>query len=188
MKRLFLATVFFSSIMCCSISNAGPRGYVAFRGGLSDVRETALADRHDASLAPSAAVGVYNGPFRAEVEYTHIPELDIEKEYDRDLFTAKFNRVMGNAYIELPISYNVRPFVMGGIGVANYDVNHYGTEVSGSNFAWNVGGGIAFLLNRNVSLDVGGRYVDLGDVELETQNKKMSFDTVETYVGMRFLF
>ncbi|MBR6730848.1 MAG: porin family protein [Alphaproteobacteria bacterium] len=185
MKKLILfATVSFISVSAV----AGPRGYIAPRVGLSDVRETAVKDHHEAEFAPGVALGLAHGPLRGEVEYTHITEADIEKDGDFDVLNAKFNRVMVNGYVDLQLSYHVRPYIMAGVGVAHHNVSYKEEDFSGSNFAWNAGAGVGFHLNRNLALDIGMKYVDLGEVELENQEKDFSFDTVETYAGLRFIF
>ena len=185
MKKLIL----FTSVILFSVSaGASPKGYIAPRVGLSDVRETDVNDHHDAGFAPGVALGLSSGPFRAEMEYTHITEADIEKNRYDDVMNAKFNRVMVNGYVDLQLSYYVRPYIMAGIGVARHDVTYEQENISGSNFAWNAGAGVGFYLNRNLAVDVGMKYVDLGDVELENQEKELSFDTVETYAGLRFMF
>lgn len=192
MKKTFLLlTTFIFASLITSKSHAN--GYVSIKMGLSDIRETEIKDHHDASFAPSGAIGVANGPFRAEIEYTHLTEADIEKEIysnrDKDILNTKFNRIMGNAYIDLYMSRYIQPYIMAGAGVANYRINYQNNSYTGSNFSWNVGGGVGFKLNRNLALDIGCKYVDLGSVELDNQeNTKMSFDTVETYTGLRFMF
>lgn len=185
MKKLILL----SAVCLFSFSQEGfAKGYISPRIGLSDVRETAVRDHHDASFAPGVAIGVAHGPLRAEVEYTHMLEADIEKEYETDLLNAKFDRVMVNGYVDLGLSYYVRPYVMAGVGVAHHEVTYKGEDFSGSNMAWNVGAGVGFYLNRNLALDVGVKYIDLGDVEMDSSDKDFSFDTVETYTGLRFMF
>ena len=187
MKKLIL----FSTVFILSVSSfAGTKGYISPRMGLSDVRETMVQDHHDASFAPGVAVGVSAGPLRAEVEYTHLTEAEIEEDgfsYG-DIVEAKFNRVMVNGYVDLQLSYYVRPYIMAGVGVAQHDVSYKGDDISGSKFAWNAGAGVGFHLNRNLALDVGMKYVDMGEVQLENQDKDLSFDAVETYAGLRFMF
>ncbi len=185
MKNLILfTTISLFSFSCL----AGPRGYIAPRIGLSDVRETAVKDHHEAGFAPGVAFGVMYGPLRGEVEYTHIAETDIEKEGERDVLNAKFNRVMANGYVDLRMSYYVRPYIMAGVGVAHHNVSYRQEDFSGSNFAWNAGAGVGFHLNRNLAFDVGVKYIDLGDVKLEKEEKDFSFDAVETHAGLRFMF
>lgn len=189
MKKITYFMGVFAFLFLFSLtSNAASYGYVSPRVGLSDIRETELKDHHDASFMPGVAVGTAVGPLRAEVEYTHLTEADIEAEKGHDVLNAKFNRVMVNGYVDLRLSPGVRPYVTAGAGVARYDVSYQGEDLSGSNFVWNAGAGVGFYLNRNLALDVGCRYVDLGKVELEKQEKEMTFDTVETYAGLRFMF
>ena len=163
--------------------------YFAVRGGLSDLRETSQIDTHEAGVVPSAAVGLYAGPLRGEVEYAYQSSTDLVKDrFDHEVVTAEFQRVMANGYIDLKVTRNVLPYLMAGAGMARHNVEVLEEKISGSNFAWNVGAGVGFRLTRNVTADVGARYVDLGKVEYKEGQKELVFDTVETYAGLRFMF
>ena len=175
-----------------SLSNtvdARMRGYFSVRGGLSDVREKTYLDTNEAVFVPSGAVGFYDGPFRAEVEYAYLSSGDFEKKgTDTPILKTKFSRVMGNAYIDLKMTPYIHPYVSAGAGVAHYNVEHKDLKKTGSNFAWSAGGGVGFRLTRNLTADAGIRYIDLGEVELKEGSDPLTFDTVETYMGLRFLF
>ncbi|MGL4209491.1 MAG: outer membrane protein, partial [Candidatus Adiutrix sp.] len=61
------------------------------------------------------------------------------------------------------------------------------------NFAWNVGGGVGWYLNENLSLDLGYRYVDLGTaapghikVENYVTDANLDYTAHELSVGLRF--
>ena len=179
-------------VLCCLLSatsEARTRGYFTFRGGLSDVRETNDLDRHQAVFVPSGAVGLYNGPLRGEVEYAYMSSGDFEKKgTNTPILKTQFSRVMGNAYIDLKLTPYVQPYVTAGAGVAHYNIEQKDLKKTGSNFAWSAGGGVGFRLTRNLTADAGIRYIDLGEVELKEGSDPLTFDTVETYMGLRFLF
>lgn len=174
-------------LSCSAYARSG--AYFAVRGGMSDVRETSVVDTHEAGFAPSGAIGVYSGPLRGEVEYTYQSSADLIKEgYDNDILTASFHRVMANGYLDLNVTRNVIPYLTAGAGIARHNVEVLEEKISGSNFAWNVGAGFGLRLTRNVTADAGIRYVDLGKVEYNEGKNEMTFDTVETYAGLRFMF
>ena len=55
-----------------------------------------------------------------------------------------------------------------------------------NNFAWQVGAGVGYALNDNVSLDAGYRYVDYGD--FTEDGTKLETSAHELYVGARYAF
>ena len=185
-----MRSLVFMLCLLASVSSFARSGvYFAVRGGLSDLRETEQTDTHAAGTVPSAAVGVYAGPLRGEVEYAYQSSTDFAKDRrGHETLKADFHRVMANGYIDLNASRNVLPYLMAGAGVARHNVDVLKEKISGSNFAWNVGAGVGFRLTRNVTADVGARYVDLGKVEYDNGQKELIFDTVETYAGLRFMF
>ena len=185
-----MRSLVFMLCLLASVSSFARSGvYLAVRGGLSDVRETSQVDTHEAGTVPSAAVGVYSGPFRGEVEYAYQSSTDlVQDRFDNELLTVEFQRVMANGYVDLNVTRNVIPYLMAGAGMARHNVEVLKEKISGSNFAWNVGAGVGFRLTRNVTADVGARYVDLGKVEYDEGKKELTFDTVETYAGLRFMF
>lgn len=188
-KSLLFVSLFALCLALPNMADARMRGYFTVRGGLSDVRETTYLDTNEAVFVPSGAVGLYNGPLRAEVEYAYLSSGDFEKtDSDKPILKTKFSRVMGNGYIDLKVSPYIQPYIGAGAGVVHYNVEHDEFKKTGSNFAWSAGGGVGFRLTRNLTADAGIRYIDLGKVELKEGAEELSFDTVETYAGLRFLF
>ena len=184
--RLFV----FALVLCLSYNSYARSGaYFSLRAGLSDTRETSEIDTHEASFSPSGAVGVYMGPLRGEIDYTYQSSADLaENGMDDKLVTAEFQRVMANGYLDLRVTRNVIPYLTAGAGIARHNIEVLEEKISGSNFAWNVGAGVGFRLTRNLTADTGIRYVDLGKVELNNGEKELTFDTVETFAGLRFMF
>lgn len=172
-----------SICMVLILSNvAYARGYFGARGGVSEVKEEdVLHKRTDAGMG-SGYIGAYSGPFRGEAEYTFLTN----SKYKSDNLEARFQRVMGQAYIDLPITPYVIPYLNAGAGVAFKSVKSQGEKETGSNFAWNVGGGLGIKLTRNIVADAGFRYVDMGDANVGEQD--MHFNACEGYFGARLLF
>jgi opacity protein-like surface antigen len=83
---------------------------------------------------------------------------------------------MANAYYDFPIPGPVTPYVGGGIGVARNElgtttISAGGTQlaaVGGSTktqFAWQVGGGLAFSVLPTIAIDIAYHYLDAGKFE-----------------------
>ena len=85
-----------------------------------------------------------------------------------------------NAYYDINTNTVFTPYVGGGVGVAFINVKQSGVDTFSTapqnnnwasserdvtNFAWNVGTGIAWNMNKNSTIDLGYRYVNLGKVK-----------------------
>ncbi len=94
--------------------------------------------------------------------------------------TAKVSVVtaMVNGYLDLATWYGVTPYVGGGVGGARLEITDYqstvtppfGGDTSRSqwNVAWAAMGGVAYRVAPNMQIDVGYRYLSLGDVTTGT--------------------
>ncbi len=88
--------------------------------------------------------------------------------YTAGLGTALF---MANAYVDLGTWRGITPYVGGGVGVAAHNLNGLydvgggvAQNTSPANFAWAVMAGLAFNITPNLKMDIGYRYVDMGDI------------------------
>ena len=89
-------------------------------------------------------------------------------------FTSKMTSktVFFNGYYDFTNTSKFTPFVGGGIGFSMNNTKTNGSLTNGTlpaegtinktDFAWNVGGGVAYALTEHISLDVTYRYADLG--------------------------
>lgn len=111
-------------------------------------------------------------------------------------YTADLETWVGlvNGYIDLGTWRGVTPYVGAGVGFASIsvegfkDVNvpnnsvFYGDGSSSStNFAWALYGGISYDVTQQFTLDLGYRYLDLGDVHTGTAT---AFDGSSSYEGL----
>ena len=132
---------------------------------------------------------------------------------------------LANGYFDLGTFYGVTPFVGGGVGVAfnnltgftdsgstvtqtTYQsgqiVNGGGVSAGGTfkdkgktNFAWALHAGFAFAVSHNLKLEVGYRYINLGQASTGVLNcfcgqtfspmKVKDLDAHEVKVGLRYL-
>jgi opacity protein-like surface antigen len=82
---------------------------------------------------------------------------------------------LANGYLDLGTWYGITPFVSGGVGFANnwlqnfYDVSAqpaggfgYAQNRTQTNFAWQVGAGLAYNVTPNLKLEVAYRRTDMG--------------------------
>jgi opacity protein-like surface antigen len=136
----------------------------------------------DGSPFVSVDVGVRLLDFRFELEYTYIHNLSkVEISSTSKNITAE--NKMANIYYNfygLPL---VKFYVNGGVGTTNFS----GKNKSNNNFAWNLGLGINLSLLNIINIDVGYRYVDMGELQIEG-GPKMNQSSNDVYVGLRFGF
>lgn len=167
-------------------------------------------------------------PVRAELEYALFSEAKgkgSHAEYDMgtlDVYGLKqkhqIHTLFVNAYYDITNETVFTPYIGAGVGMAfvrtkaEANFNDYGTgddwSLSGSssrktntNFAWNIGAGVSWELNQQVSLDLGYRFAGLGkvksnsatlhapdgqqaDIKAETKNLYMH----QVALGVRFSF
>lgn len=142
----------------------------------------------------------FNVPIRAEVEYSLFSQVEADKNRlnpeDSDWnesFKQKFDiqTLFLNAYWDINTGTAFTPYVGAGIGMAFIDtkyncrgqsvsdpVNDWVATSTGSksrtNFAWNVGAGLGYDFNEYVTLDIGYRFVSLGNVK---SSKGQQMDT-----------
>jgi opacity protein-like surface antigen len=57
-------------------------------------------------------------------------------------------------------------------------------------FTWQLGAGVAYAVNDNVTVDAGYRYVDCNDFDYSDSENDVSVDTSahEFYIGARYAF
>ncbi|MGL4209492.1 MAG: outer membrane protein [Candidatus Adiutrix sp.] len=138
-------------------------------------------------------------PFRTEFEFlmrksptvnyglaTNGPEFYSKHEVKPDVYST-----MVNAYFDIRTDTAVTPYLGGGLGAAYIDtsiesayfldsagenqVRKYNGSRNTTNFAWNVGGGVAFEMRENISLDLGYRYSDFGKLDVGEGNNERTF-------------
>ena len=86
----------------------------------------------------------------------------VKKEgHSADVWTVP---ALMNVYLSMPYRH-FEPYVMGGLGMAwnKADSTHATKGDSKMSFAWTAGAGIGYRLSRCWALDLGYRYVDLGE-------------------------
>ncbi len=81
--------------------------------------------------------------------------------------TIRTFALMANVWYDIPMGSGLTPYLGGGIGYADSEVEH-GLVMNGSggDFAWQLGAGLNFAMTEKMSLGIGYRYMDAGDVTL----------------------
>jgi len=126
--------------------------------------------------------------------------------YSGEVKTGLF---LANGYLDMGTWYGFTPYIGGGVGVAVYQVSSFkdvslyplggfGTapDHTSANFAWALMAGVAYHITPNLLLDVGYRYVNMGDISTgaiscsstcnhETQHFNMEANDVR--VGLRWM-
>ncbi len=133
-----------------------------------------------------------------------VPE-DVEDPMHTDL---RSTTLMANFYYDFGKFGRFVPYVGFGLGVAYHELDEvYFTEnpfltnrIRGNNdlsFAWSVMAGAAYQLTSNAVLDVGYRYMDLGEIESDRVdsagfvNPAVKFDDIQSHeikIGLRYHF
>lgn len=154
--------------------------------------QNALADKKHKDdvwglrLAAGAATPVKYGQVRGELELGWNDDAKDSNNFAfkvKDTYTHKFATelsvysAMLNVYYDIDMGTKFTPYVGGGIGLAHLKNKtkvtgstpagalNSGSSESENNFAWNIGAGVSYAVNSNVSIDAGYRYTDYGNVK-----------------------
>jgi opacity protein-like surface antigen len=105
-----------------------------------------------------------------------------------------------NGYIDLGTWYRLTPYIGGGAGVAYTRVSGYsgpdppfsGADKNQWGLAWAAMAGVSYPVSRNMMVDVGYRYLNIGNVKTASDaSGDMTFKNVgahEVRVGLRWSF
>ena len=136
-----------------------------------------------------AALGYRYTYFRAELEFTWREETEKKTgEIDaRNTSTFQTMSYMLNLYADLTPYSMFTPYVMAGIGMTNieYEFQGFGrraVKYEEDNFTWAVGGGLSAKLTNRINIDIGYRFLNMGEIE------SASIRAHEVYGGFRYVF
>lgn len=110
--------------------------------------------------------------------------------------------LLANVYWDFHNESAFTPYVNAGLGMAfnyaGYDVavgsTNFSMDEQRTNFAWNVGAGLAYSINESISVDAGYRFLDLGTTEASATigQNRYKIETKpynhELMLGVRFTF
>ena len=196
-KLLSAFAAFLMSMSLAASASAECDGfYMGVRGGIVNHNlgdsDEALGDRFeidDNSWMAAAALGYRYTYFRAEVEFTWREETEKKTgEIDaRNTSTFQTMSYMFNVYADLTPYSMFTPYIMAGIGMTNieYEFQGFGRKAvkyEEDYFTWAVGGGLSAKLTNRINIDVGYRFLNMGEIE------SASIRAHEVYGGFRYVF
>lgn len=206
MKKTYL-TMVSAAVLTMALAGAAQARdgfYVAARGGYTDYNVNSIkdgaADKAKVELGGvwnmSGAIGYKVNYFRIEGEYTYRDNSD--DQYETKTAGAYHETVldsdsfMANAYLDMMPNYWISPYIMGGIGLSRLDLETHDVSPGGTgsdketnsanNFTYAFGGGLSLRLNRCLNLDMGYRYVDMGELD------DADINAHEWNMGLRYTF
>lgn len=197
MKKL-LPCLLIGSMFVTTTPASAKSLYFSVKGGLShqetEIRPVNAFSQTDTEDNPfgSFAIGVRSGSVRGELEYTY-RKIDSETDpFTNDKYEFENQSAMYNMYFETCPYCAFSPYLSVGAG-ATYvssqypDANGQTAKSDKTNFTWSVGGGVAIMMTRHTTLDLGYRYLNMGKVKTEI-GTKYEITNQEYYIGFRYTF
>lgn len=200
---MFKKVVLLTGILVCfstpAMSEDG-RPYVSAHLGMTQTSDSDLSDSgttgdisFDSGYALGAAVGTDLGRGRIEGEIAY-KAADIDEVTIDGLGSASINgdvsalTFMVNGYYDFDTSSGIKPFVMGGIGMASLAIesSDIGADEDDQVFAYQVGAGIGIDLSKQATLDLSYRYMGTSDPDFN--GTEATYDSHNFLAGMRFNF
>ncbi len=149
-------------------------GWAIGRGSIDDAGVFALGMGHQ-----------FTDYMKAELLAEYRPFSKFKKGgADNDFYSLD---AMANVYLMYPVMERVHIYGMGGIGYAYNKVDgHENFKGDGrSDFAWNIGAGMTYDINDCWAMDVGYRYVDLGQARAKDRTTGASISEDVQYNDIR---
>ena len=111
-------------------------------------------------------------------------------------FTGELDTFVGmaNLYYDFDFGHRITPYVGVGLGFAHHTLKGDDTDDDDAEFAWSLMAGAAIDLKDHWKLDVGYRYLDMGDIDLADRKGSgkqflvKDIDSHEIRVGLRYTF
>jgi len=138
---------------------------------------------------------------RIDATLDHRMDTDIFSQLDSgtvpdNQFTGELDSTVGliNIYYDLDMGHRITPYIGAGIGFAYHDMDGDDANDSDTEFAWALMAGVAVDLRTNWKLDVGYRYLNMGEGSFDdskTPGRKFIFDDLNSHelrIGVRYDF
>lgn len=218
MKRLILALAMVFALALPSVSSAASGMYLAPKF-LMTVQNTGIVDRSNSmgglgldpysqfTLGGALAAG-YDFwpqqmlPLRVEIEFAMRGNSETEWSgvFGTSEMTFNSTTLLANVYYDFHNSTAFTPYIGAGLGLAfnylGFDTEYYDGRGGDSmddrqtNFAWQVGAGVAYAINENIAVDVAYRYLDLGYTQVDSHYTDAGIRPYnhEFMLGLRFGF
>lgn len=138
----------------------------------------------DNALALNGALGYNFGSARLEAALGYQKHnVSDEEDVDVSLLT-----LMANAYYDFDAGSGVKPYIMGGLGMAHINVSDTFADETDNVFAWQLGAGLGFEVADNTTLDLGYRYLKPSDFSVDDSADKAEWAVHNFMVGLRYQF
>jgi len=146
--------------------------YVSAYGGINwdSVNDASFVKDNNGSV-----VGLTVGKDVPAIPHLRV-ELDLSsRSNDVDLFNGFINiqhettALLANAIYDLPVSWVVKPYVLGGVGYAKNSAtveNVSLISVESSGVAWQVGAGLNYQISEGTKVGVGYRYLNTPEINV----------------------
>ncbi len=200
MKKLILA-VAVTGMTLGAVNAFAVTPYVSIGGGAAwlddaDVTDTGLLNptiSFENGWAVRGAVGAaLNKSVRVEVEgfYT-TSDVDSASLTDYTLTEIGFTSLsaMGmlcNGYYDINFGSPFIPYIGGGLGFANVEVESRARTSDETVFAYSFTAGASYVINNTIALDLGYRY--LGTEDIDFDHLSVSYANHQVLLGARFSF
>ena len=202
MKKTFSAIIgLFMLLMLPGVSlSAAPGPYVSGQLGMTFLNGSNYSEtvkygtlEYKPGYAVNLAGGYNFGMFRVEGEIGYQKnDMDTASECIRgacvsgnisssDITALSF---LINGYFDFVNSSRFTPYISGGFGMANLDYKIENWSDYDSVFAYQVGAGVAFAINKHFTIDLKYRF--FATEELETTIE--TFESHNIYLGVRYNF
>lgn len=136
----------------------------------------------DNAAAWGAAVGNDFGAYRLEAALGYEnPNYQTSSADNASILT-----VMANGYYDFDSGSNITPYLMAGAGVADVDVS-WSTNDSTS-FVWQIGAGVGYKVDDNITLDLGYRYIKPEGLECPNDHNNVNWNSQHIMAGVRYQF
>ncbi|AJJ11945.1 ompA-like transmembrane domain protein [Yersinia rohdei] len=168
-------------------------------------------EKHNFYNGSLAAGYQFGNGWRTEGEYVF--KKKSEYTSGSSIFATSYNhhkvdvqRLMLNVYRDYALGYDISIYGTLGLGLAKVESSGWQgntsrqyTENTQTNLAYSVGAGVSYAVMNNLSIDLGYRYVDMGNVEsgynnftnarrLQDEQMKAHLISSEFTLGARYLF
>lgn len=204
-KNLFYTVLTLSFLVVAEVAKAECDGfYIAGRIGqakieVEDARNNADSHTNDGvtnkkRLMASGAVGYRHEHWRAELEYVWRKK-NSKNNTEFSKHTFKSQSYMFVVYYDFfPYTW-FTPFVNAGIGYTKNSLTSslnlpswsWSEKMKDNSFTWSIGAGISAKITNRLNADLGYRYYDMGEGELNTYNGKTETNAHEVYMGLRYV-
>jgi opacity protein-like surface antigen len=195
MKKTIMSLLVAGVCLTPSFSHAASNPYVSASAGLSLLNNSKVDGEHDAisyntGYLINGAVGMESdyGRIEAEIGY-HNNDVDTSTRIGPLGAHVSMWTFMANGYLDYPMKDSaVSPYVMAGLGVADASISggNWGSSTSSTEFAWQIGAGVGIKTSRQVTVDLGYRYLSPSDVSWDGADVSLASSNI--VAGIRYSF